>query len=113
MRLVKLIPLFLAGAIWRMLGIRSIGRILVRALGTKDEQVRMIAGMMLVKGGKKSEPLLQEALARRENVPVVLTVLASIGDPAVEPQLRRFAYDNDPQISKAARDALRIVLYKA
>ncbi len=113
MKLLKLIPVLLSGAIWRATGIRSAGRALVRALGTDDEQLRMIAGMILVKGGRKAEPLLQEALERRENVSTVLTVLGSIGDPSVEPQLRRFTDDNDPHISKAARDALRIVQYKA
>jgi len=73
----------------------------------------MIAGMMLVKSGKKADPLLQEALDRSENVPIVLAVLGSIGDPAVEPQLRRFTDDKDPEISRAPRDALAIVQYKA
>jgi len=113
MNLAKMIPLLLSAAVWRSTGLRSAGRALVRSLQTEDEEVRMIAGMMLVKGGKKAEPLLQEALEKRENVPIVLTVLGSIGDPGVEPQLRRFTKDEDPKISKAARDALEIVQHKA
>jgi HEAT repeat protein len=112
MKLLKLLPVLLASVTWRVMGIRLAGRFLVRALGTDDEQVRAIAGMMLVKSGKKAEPLLQEALNRRENVSIVLTVLGSIGDPAIEPEIRRFADDKDPRVSKAARDALRVVHYK-
>ena len=112
MKLLKLLPVLLTAAIWRAMGIRPAGRALVRALGTDDEQVRAIAGMMLVKSGRKAEPLLQEALNRRENVSTVLTVLGSIGDPSVEPEIRRFADDKDPRVSKAARDALRLVQYK-
>lgn len=113
MKLLKLMPVLLTAVIWRATGIRPAGRALVRALATDDEQLRMIAGMMLVKSGRKAEPLLQEALERRENVSTVLTVLGSIGDPSVEPQLRRFTDDKDPRVSKAARDALRLVQYKA
>jgi len=112
MKLLKLLPVLLTAAIWRAMGIRPAGRALVRALGTDDEQVRAIAGMMLVKSGKKAKPLLQEALNRRENVSTVLTVLGSIGDPSMEQEIQRFADDKDPQVSKAARDALRLVHYK-
>lgn len=112
MKLLKLLTVLLTSLIWRVMSIRPAGRALVRALGTDDEQVRAIAGMMLVKSGRKAEPLLQEALDRRENVSTVLTVLGSIGDPSIEPEIRRFADDKDPRVSKAARDALRVVHYK-
>ena len=112
MKPLKLLPVLLTAAIWRATGIRPAGRALVGALGTDDEQVRVIAGMMLVKSGRKAEPLLQEALNRRENVSTVLAVLGSIGDPSIEPEIRRFADDKDPRVSKAARDALRVLQYK-
>jgi HEAT repeat protein len=112
MKLFKLLPILLTAAVWRATGVRLAGRALVRALGTDDEEIRAIAGMMLVKSGRKAEPLLQEALNRRENVSTVLTVLGSIGDPSIEPEIRRFADDKDPRVSKAARDALRLVQYK-
>jgi HEAT repeat protein len=112
MKFLRLLAVLLTSLIWRLMGIRPAGRALVRALGTDDEQVRAIAGMMLVKSGRKAEPLLQEALDRRENVSTVLTVLGSIGDPSIEPEIRRFADDKDPRVSKAARDALRVVHYK-
>ena len=63
--------------------------------------------MFLVKAGKSAQPLLTEALAQRENVPMVLSILADIGDPAVEPQIRSFSSDQDPEVSRAAKEALR------
>jgi hypothetical protein len=85
---------------------------LVRALGTGDEDLRTLAGTILVKGGKKAEPLLKEALEKRENIPIVLTVLGSLVDPDLEPYFSRFVDNTDPEISKPARDALEIIHYK-
>lgn len=65
--------------------------------------------MFLVKAGKDSEQLLHEALARRENLPMILTVLADIGDSRFEPEIRAFSQDEDPKVAKAAREALRVL----
>lgn len=82
---------------------------MVRALGSSNANIRTIAGILLVRAGRRAEPLLEEALARRENLPMVLSILGDIGDRKVEPELRRFAEDGDPQIAQAARDALRVL----
>jgi HEAT repeat protein len=92
--------------IWRSTGLRAAGRALVRALGSEDEDLRTIAGMFLVKAGKDSEPLLEEALNRRENLPMVLWILGDIGDSRLEPEIRQFSDDLDPRVAGAARDAL-------
>jgi HEAT repeat protein len=107
--LLGAIRLFVYRALWYWLGITSAGRALVRALGSPDENIRSIAGILLTKSGERAEPLLQEALIRRENLPTVLTVLGSIGDPAVIPQLRRFADDQNPDVAKAAQEALKVI----
>ncbi len=101
--------LFLIGsrACWKVTGIQAAGRPLVQSLGSPDEDVRTIAGMLLVKAGKSAEPLLEQALERRENLPMVLAVLADIGDPSVEPQIERFRMDPDPEVAKAAGEALQ------
>ena len=96
-------------ALWRATGSRPAGRTLVHALASDDQNVRTTAGMLLVKAGKRAEPLLAEALARRENLPLVLTILGDIGDRDLEPQLRRFSEDHDPRVARAARDALRVI----
>ncbi len=101
--------LFVYRALWYWLGMTSAGRALVRALGSPDENIRSIAGILLAKSGTRAEPLLQESLNRRENLPIVLTVLGSIGDPALIPQLRQFTNDRNPEVAKAAQEALKIV----
>ena len=68
--------------------------------------------MLLAKSGERAEPLLQEALTRRQNLPTVLTVLGSIGDPALIPQLRRFADDRNPEVAKAAQEALKVIEFQ-
>lgn len=94
-------------ALWSTTRLRSAGRALVEALGSEDETVRTMAGMSLVRAGERSEPLLEEALNRRENLPMVLQILADLGDPTVAPALERFTNDRDPAVARAAREALR------
>ncbi len=101
--------LFAHNALWRGAGRTSSGRALVRALGSEDENLRVIAGMLLVRAGKKADPLLREALARRENLPMVLSILGDIGDRQFEPELIRFSRDPDPLVAKAAQNALRVL----
>ena len=98
-----------AGAIWRLARTALAGRVLVRALGARSEDARVMAGMLLTRSGRTALPLLREAMARHENLPTVITIVGSIGDHSLEPELRRFASDSDPQVARAARDSLRIL----
>lgn len=98
--------------LWRATGSRVAGRVLVRALGSGDATARTIAGMFLAQGGKRAGPLLREALARREQLPLLLTIIGDVGDRSFEPELRRFAQDPDPQVASAAREALRVLVLR-
>ncbi len=109
MHLFEAIRIFACAAAWRATGLRSPGRALVRALASEDENVRTIAGMFLVRGGRRSEPLLQEALEKRESLPTVLTILADIGDRKFEQELEELCQDEDPQVARAAKEALRVL----
>ena len=101
--------LFLDNAFWRLSGWRAVGRRLVEALDSEDENLRTIAGMFLVKAGGKAKPLLEEALAKRQSLPLALTILGDIGDHQSAAKLRPFAQDRDPQVARAAQDALRVL----
>lgn len=101
--------LFAYNALWRHTGLRSAGRALVCALESPDEDLQTIAGTFLAQAGKKAEPLLQEALNRRTSLPMILTILGDIGDWTLEPQLRQFSKDRDPEVAQAAQDALRLL----
>jgi hypothetical protein len=96
-------------ALWRATGARRAGRALINALGAPDEELQVLAGIFLVRGADKAEPLLEEALARRKHLPEVITILADIGNPKYKPEFRRLADDADPAVADAARDALRVL----
>lgn len=101
--------LFALKSVWTSTGLRTAGRKLVEALGSRDEDVRTVAGMFLVQGGKRAEPLIAEAIARREHLPIVLVIAGDIGAVALEPEVRRFTTDPDPTVARAAHDALQIL----
>lgn len=85
------------------------GRELVRALGSANENLYVIAGMLLSRAGTKSEPLLLEALRRRENLHLVIPILSDVGSRQSESEIRELSHDRDPQVAQAAQDALRLM----
>ena len=101
--------LFALKSAWTSTGLRAAGRALVDALGSRDDDVRTLAGTFLVQGGKRAEPLIAEAIRRREHLPLVLVIAGDIAASALEPELRRFTTDPDPQVARAAADGLRIL----
>ncbi len=109
MRLVQAARLFALKWMWLTTGWQAAGRSLVRALSSPDEGVRTIAGMFLVQAGARAVPLVEEALGRRQGLPMVLVIAGDIGASRLEPELRRFTTDPDPQVAKAALDGLRIL----
>lgn len=109
MWIIRAISLFVCTAAWRVTRLRFLGRLIISALGSDNENLRAIAGLSLVKAGPIAEPLLEEALRRSENLPIVLTILADIGDKRVEPEIRRFSGHDDPRVAEAAKQALRVL----
>jgi hypothetical protein len=103
------VRLYALKSLWTATACRSAGRGLVKALGSTDEDERAVAGMLLVKGGKRAEPLVAEAIRRREHLPVALVIAADIGAASLEPEMRRLAADSDPDVARAAQDALEIL----
>jgi NAD(P)-dependent dehydrogenase (short-subunit alcohol dehydrogenase family) len=96
-------------AAWRVTGSRGLGRAVVRALGSEDPTVRTMAGTLLARSGSRAEPLLEEALAARESLPMVLTLLADIGDEKCRPAMSELTWDPDDTVAGAARQALRVL----
>ena len=101
--------LYALKSLWTATGWRSAGRALVTALGSTDEGERTVAGMLLVQGGKRAEPLVAEAIRRREHLPIVLLIAGDIGASSLEPELRHLTTDPDPDVARAAHDALEIL----
>jgi hypothetical protein len=85
------------------------GERLIRALGSPDENERTLAGMFLVQSGRKSLPYLRAAAARREHLPIVLQIIADIGDPSSAGVIQTFVDDPNRDVAVAASDAMRIL----
>lgn len=101
--------LFMSSAAWWATRLAYFGRVIEKALGSENENLCAIAAMLLVKAGRRSEPVLEEALRMRQHLPTVLTILADIGDKRMESEIRRFSGHDDPRIAEAARQALRVL----
>ena len=103
MEWLTLTKVFAGAAAWRAFGSKSAGRVLINALASPDENVRIIAGMLLVKGGRRALPLLREALKGRSALATVITIIGDIGDKSAVGEIEQFLHDRDPQVQKAAR----------
>lgn len=104
--------LMFANALWRLTGSRAVGRRLVGALDSDDEDLREIAGVCLVRGGRRAGPLLIEAIETGRDAPDAIVMLADVGDPTHEPYIRGLAQNDDPEVAEAARQALRVLEHR-
>jgi hypothetical protein len=91
------------------LGSTAAGRGLLADFASDDETVRTLAGMFLVRNGRRSLLILRDALARREEVPEVLMMLGDIATDESAELIRRYLGDHDPKVASAARAALDIL----
>lgn len=113
MNVLHFAAIFAARAVWRLTGARPAGRVLLRALESRDESLRATAGMLLVRSRGRAIPLLSEALREQRNVPLVLTLLGDIGDPRSRPVIEPYSAYPDPDVAKAARAALAAYALRA
>jgi hypothetical protein len=83
---------------------------LIDALGSPAEDLRTVAGMFLVRAGRRSVPELMGAIAERPpQLPTCLVVLADIGGEDAKATLTAFSDDPDPDVARAARDGLATI----
>lgn len=109
MRLMGAAGLFFANAAWRTIGADWAGRTLIKALGSKDENLVNIAGIFLAKSGEKAEPLLLHAVERKENLEVVLPLLGDVCRPEHASAIDRLQSDPDQTIARAATYAVQVM----
>jgi len=108
MKLARTLSTFAKSAALR-LGSAAAGRGLLADFASDDETVRALAGMFLVRGGPRSLPVLREALARRKQMPAVLTMLGDIATDESAELIRQYLSDADPEVAAAAHSALDIL----
>ena len=98
--------MFAAYGAWRATGLQRAGAALARALASSDETNRTAAGMLLLRGGMRALPLLQNNLRQALAVPLTLRVLGDIGSPEARSAIQPFLRDADPAVARAATEAL-------
>lgn len=109
MRLFEAAKLFAFRILWQWFGLRMFGERLIRALGSDDENVQTLAGMFLVQTGKRSKPLLEDALAEGQQLPMLLTILGDMEDTNISPEMEKYTQDPNPDVARAAHDAIKVI----
>ena len=103
--------LLAVGAIWLLTGAAAAGRALTRAVIDGGEDERTLAGMLLVRAGDRSVPVVTEAILSGRGSTALIDVLASIGSQAARDALVRVSRAAppavDPAVAAAAAEALR------
>ena len=94
-----------AGATWRLAGIPAAGRALVAAATTGGENERTMAGMLLVRAGDRSVPLVMAAILDGATGRELPDVLASIGTDRARAALVTLVREA-PEVRAAAAEAL-------
>jgi|GEM_PF-1607496 len=96
-----------AGAAWRLVGLGAAGRALVANVSTGGETERTLAGMLLVRAGDRSVPVVVDAINAGATTPDLVDVLASIGTESARIALEGVARLPGADIGAAARQALQ------
>ena len=103
--------LLAVGAVWLLTGAAAAGRALTRAITDGGEDERTLAGMLLVRAGDRSVPVVAEAILSGRGSTALIDVLASIGSEAARDALVRVSRAAppavDPAVAAAAAEALR------
>jgi len=93
------------GATWRLTGIAAAGDALLIALTTGAETDRTLAGMLLVKAGNRSVPLVTDAVLTGKGTAELVDVLASINTADARAALEQVAQAPPPTVAPQAKEA--------
>lgn len=97
-----------AGLAWRTVGSESAGYALLEAFSSDDEQVKMLAGISIVKAGDRSVDLIEKARKSGRLTPQVVRLLTDIGGPRSRGLLTQIANDQGP-VATAAAESLQVL----
>lgn len=93
----------MAGAAWRLFGSKKSAEKLLDAMEGGDEQNRMLAGMSLVKAGKRSFDLIEQKIEAGEATPPVVCLLPDLDGPRTRQVIARILADGPDELHEAAR----------
>jgi hypothetical protein len=97
--------LLAVGAAWRLTGVSAAGDALVAAVTTGGETERTLAGMLLVKAGDRSVPVVTDAIMTGPEPADLVDVLVSIGTDDARAALLLVSQAPPPAVPPATRNA--------
>lgn len=98
-----------AGTSWRLFGSRGAAETLLQAMSGDDEQSRMLAGMALVKAGRRSFDLIEERLEAGCASPNVLRLLPDIDAARSRSLLAKIARSEPGELTDTARECIELI----
>lgn len=101
--------LLIAGVRWRLFGSRRAGEQLLEAMNGDDEQRRMIAGISLVKAGRRSFRLIERKIEAGEATAPLVRLLPDIGGEQARAVLERVADSTSGELGNAATECIDLL----
>ena len=95
-----------AGAAWRLFGTRGSARTLLAAVSGEDEQNRMLAGMSLVRAGRRSFDMIDSELRADLATAPALRLLPDIDPPRARAVMERVIDEGPAHRRGAAHECL-------
>jgi hypothetical protein len=98
-----------AGASWRMFGSRRAAKTLLAAMSEGDEQTRMLAGMSLVKAGRRSFDLIEEQVEAGQASASLVGLLPDIDGERARGVLEKIACGDDSELRDTAGECVDLL----
>jgi radical SAM superfamily enzyme with C-terminal helix-hairpin-helix motif len=103
------IRVIVAGTSWRLFGSRRAGETLLQAMSGDDEQDRMLAGISLVKAGRRSFDLIEKRIKAGEVSAPVIRLLPDIGGERAREILEKIASGDENELQETARECVEML----
>lgn len=98
-----------AGAIWRLFGTQRAGDVLVTALSSDDEQTQMLAGMSLVKAGRRSFDRIEQEIDAGRASASLLRLLPDIEQDRARGVLEKVIGGEDGALKETAKECVDLL----
>ena len=90
---------------WRLFGTRRSAETLFDAMSGESEQNRMLAGISLVKGGRRSFDFIEQKVEAGDATPPVIRLLSDIDASAARDVFNRVV-DSQGELAETARQCI-------
>jgi len=98
-----------AGLLWRLFGARKSAETLLDAFAADNEQNRMLAGMSLVKSGRRSFDLIEQKIEQGKASALLIRLLPDIDNQASRAVLERIAGRDDKELATVANQCIAMI----